>query len=309
MKISATNGLANTFQRLTDNPIVIKELRGRMRGRRTFIVLTIYLLLIAGLIAVIYNLLVLEASNRSSWDPAFRQNMGKVIFGSVIGFELLLIGFIGPALTAGAITGERERQTFNLLRTTLISSRSLVLGKLISSCAYLLLLVFAALPLEALAFIIGGVGAEEMLVASLMLLVNIFFFCALGILCSSFTKRTLTATITSYTAILISMLLIGLIFYGAIRFSETLYSSGYYNTPYNDLFNMFMWLFCSTNSPLTAIVSEMFLIENHIFMYGLSPFGNGIYLFSPWVLHIPFVTILSAIMIISSISLVNRPER
>lgn len=297
--------LPHFFRRLTDNPIIIKELRGRMRGRRAFVVLIVYLLIVSLLTAGIYQTLIMRADGRSSTNTDFRQNMGKAVFGSVIGFELLLIGFIGPALTAGAITGERERQTLDLLRTTLISSRTLVLGKLASSCAFLLLLVLAAIPIEALAFILGGVGLEELFVSSLLLLVNIFFFCALGILCSSFSKRTLTATIASYSIILVSLIATALIFYGFIQYGDKVYR---YDTPERDLLNITIWYFCATNTPLTAYISQFFLMEEHVFIYGLSPFGKNIYLFSPWVLHVPLAAIISSIMVLVSILRVNKPE-
>ena len=38
--------LRNPFKRILDNPVVLKELRGRMRGRQAFILLTVYLGLI-----------------------------------------------------------------------------------------------------------------------------------------------------------------------------------------------------------------------------------------------------------------------
>src|ERR1043165_281060 len=108
------------FKSLMDNPVILKELRGRMRGRQAFILLTVYLGLISLFIILIYNLLNLSSS--ITWDPSARQNAGKAIFGTVVLLELLLLSFIAPGLTAGAITSERERQTFEILRTTLLSA-------------------------------------------------------------------------------------------------------------------------------------------------------------------------------------------
>lgn len=291
------------FRNPADNPIVIKELRGRMRGRRAFIVLILYLLGISLLVGIVYNSL---ETNSYHQDLEFRQNAGKAIFGSVLGFELIMIGFIGPALTAGAITSERERQTFDLLRTTLISPRTLVLGKLASACTYLLLLTYTALPIQALAFLIGGIGMEEIIVSILMLLVNIFFFCALGFLCSTFSKRTLTATITCYSIILVSILLSGLIIYGfVINMSIPSYGP---NSASATLAGVGLWLFCSTNSLLTGIVSEMFLVQNHVFYYGQSPINN-MYLFSPWVLHVLFYALFAMILVLISIIRLSKTDR
>ncbi len=304
----STSHLLRFFNRLADNPIVIKELRGKMRSRRAFADLTIYLTLVSTVIVIVYMLFQQQVNN-GQMDPAFRQNVGKTIFGVVIVLELLMIGFIGPALTAGAITSERERQTYDLLRTTLISPRMLVLGKLVSACAYLFLLVFAATPIQALAFLLGGVGLEEICVSTLILLVNIVFFCALGLLCSSFARRTLTATITSYSSILLSLLATGLILYISIQAVQKLPSS----SPEYVVLSIFELYFCSTNSLLTSLGSKSFLISNHVLFYGAAPFnypnGQSIFVFSPWVLHVPLVAILSAIMVLSSTLFVNRAER
>jgi hypothetical protein len=34
---------SNPFKQLMDNPVILKELRGRMRGRQAFVLLTVYL--------------------------------------------------------------------------------------------------------------------------------------------------------------------------------------------------------------------------------------------------------------------------
>ncbi|MCJ7433033.1 MAG: ABC transporter permease, partial [Anaerolineales bacterium] len=180
----------NLFSRIMDNPVITKELKGRMRGRQGFIMLTVYLMLISFFIGLVYLFLAMEG-NISSGDPSYLQTIGKVVFSTVILLELLMVSFIGPALTSGAISSERERQTFDLLRTSLLSARALVFGKLSSAVVYLLLLIFTAIPVQSLAFFLGGVGMAEMVISTLMLVVSAVFFCALGLFFSSFVKRTL----------------------------------------------------------------------------------------------------------------------
>ncbi len=299
--------LPNILKRALENPVILKELRGRMRGRRAFIFLTVYLVLVSLFIGVIYAFLAAESS-LSQWDPSFRQNVGKTIFSSVILLEFLLIGFIGPALTAGAITSERERQTFDLLRTTLLSARSLVFGKLGSACMYLFLLIFTALPIEALAFLLGGVGMEELLVSSLILAVNTLFFCALGLFCSSFTKRTLTATVTSYAIILLSMLGLGLIVFMIGFYSASPNSNA--SPAFTNVLLLVLWLMASTNPFSAAILSEIFLIQDQTLFLVKLPISSGsIYLLSPWILHVALYLALTALMIFLTIQFVKQPDR
>jgi ABC-type transport system involved in multi-copper enzyme maturation permease subunit len=303
--------LPNIFKRMAENPVILKELRGRMRGRRAFLFLTFYLIVISLFIGVIYALMAAQANLLQWQDPGFRQNVGKIIFSSVVLFEFMLIGFIGPALTAGAITSERERQTFDLLRTTLLSARALVFGKLGSACMYLVLLVFAALPIEALAFLLGGVGIEEVLVSSLILVVNIVFFCTLGLFCSSFTKRTLTATVTSYALILLSMLALGLVVFVMGFYAASNIGNSSSSPLFADMLALVLWLMSSTNSFSAAIVSEVFLIQNQTLLLVNLPLSgtSTIYLISPWITHIALYLVLTAIMIFLTVMFVKRPDR
>ncbi len=292
------------LKRVFDNPVILKELRGRMRSRQAFILLTIYLGLIAGLIGLIY-MTAAEGSASTGWDPSLRQAVGKAVFSAVVLLELLLIGFIGPGLTAGTITTERERQTFDLLRTTLLSARSLVLGKLASAFAYLFLLILTALPIESLAFLLGGVGIGEMVVSSVMLVVTAVFFCTLGVFFSSILKRTLTATVSSYGAIVISFLLT----LAALMMVVYLEAAG--SGPVREfILGIAVWLLISTNPFAAAVMTEIILIdEQSLFFTKNGPFGGMHYLLSPWIIYVVFYLVLSAILILISIRRVERPDR
>src|SRR5574337_1301831 len=168
---------------LTRNPVLLKELRGRMRGARAFVVLTFNLVLMSGLVTLIYT--VYAAAVSAPYGGTNRQMIGKFVFFGVVGMELLLVCFLAPAFTVNAISGERERQTFDLLRTTLLSARALVFGKLASALSYVLLLLLAALPLQSLAFLLGGVAPQDVLIASAVLIGTSFLFGAAGLFFSS----------------------------------------------------------------------------------------------------------------------------
>jgi ABC-2 type transport system permease protein len=298
------------FKSLMDNPVILKELRGRMRGRQAFILLTIYLGLISLFIILIYNLLNLSSS--ITWDPSARQDAGKAIFGTVVLLELLLLSFIAPGLTAGAITSERERQTFEILRTTLLSARSLVLGKVGSAFSFLFLLILAALPLESLAFLLGGVGLGEMIASSLMLVVTAIFYCTLGIFFSSFMKRTLPATVSSYAVILLSFLLLAVIFF-MIAYLESISSVQFGAQTAEDFLSLILWLLISTNPLMAAIISEVILVDQqNLFYTTRSIFGgsSGVpFLISPWLIYIVVYLFMTAVMIFLSIRFVNRPDK
>src|SRR5215216_3216418 len=116
--------------KLVGSPVVLKELRGRMRGMRVFVFMTVYLALMSGFVTLLY---VLYSSSQNYYGYASGGQIGRVLFIGIVGTELFLVTFIAPTFTAGAISGERERQTYDLLRTTLLPARSLVFGKLVSA--------------------------------------------------------------------------------------------------------------------------------------------------------------------------------
>ncbi len=182
------------------NPVMLKELRGRMRGMRAFIVLTVYLALMGTFTALLY---VIYISGRiQTTGSSVVGEIGRVLFIGLVGVELLLIVFIAPAFTAGAITGERERRTYDLLRTTLLASPSFVIGKLETALAYILLLLFSAIPLQSMAFLFGGVTEMELVLAFIILTVTTITLGTLGIFFSAITPRTLSASIRSYVVAL-----------------------------------------------------------------------------------------------------------
>lgn len=299
------------LSRLMDNPVILKELRGRMRSWQAFILLTVYLGLIAMFIIFVYG--TINPAYSYSFDPSARQAAGKAIFGTVVLLELLLVSFIAPGLTAGAITSEREHQTYELLRTTLLSARALVLGKLGSAFAYLLLLILTAVPLQSLAFLLGGVGLGELIASELMIVVTGIFFCALGIFFSSLLKRTLAATVSSYAAILFSFVaLMFILFLIGITQANSYNSSDVIAEFIEYILALIIWLLVCTN-PLTAtIMSEVILVnDQNLFYTTTQMFGsNGpTFLPSPWIVYVLFYSGFTLILILLSINLVKRPER
>ena len=297
----------NFFSRMMDNPVIAKELKGRMRGRQGFIMLSIYLTLISFFIGLVYLFLVVDGS-LSNGNPGYLQIVGKLIFSTVVLLELLMVSFIGPALTSGAISSEREHRTFDLLRTSLLSGHALVFGKLSSAVVFLLLLIFTAIPVQSLAFFLGGVGMAEMVISTLMLVVTAVFFCTLGLFFSSFSKRTLIATVSSYAAILLSFVVLILLLFFTGMFSSSIF---FQSTIAEDILSVLIWFLFSTNPFFAAAASEMILIDNQSLFITTSGFfgSSSIPLLSPWIIYSVFYSFITILLIVLSIYFVNRPDR
>ena len=280
---------------LRSNPVMLKELRGRMRGPRAFVVLTVYLSLTSSLTVLLY---VLQAESITRTSTPTGSEIGRVLFYGVAAVELFMVTFIGPAFTASAITGEREHRTYELLRTTLLSARTLVVGKLVSALSYIVLLLFAAVPLQAIAFLFGGVTPEELVIGLVILLVTAFQFGTVGLYFSAIMNRTLPASILTYSyalfatvglpiALMVFMPIIASL--SRLLNSNILQAVGIYA----------LGLVISTNPIATALVTETFVAEQQeigFFWYTLGT-GQQIPVVSPWIPYAAFSILMSLILI------------
>ena len=184
----------------------VKELRGRVRGRRAFVVLTFYLMFL-GLFAWAWELVAERAYVQNAalqgGSAAFASSLvGQEVFGALVLVETLLVVFLAPAFTSGAISLEREKQTLEMLTATPISSLAIVVGKLLSALAYVFLLIAASIPLTAIVFVFGGVGPDDVLRAYAVLIVTALGLGSMGLFISALMQRTQGATVVTFFTVL-----------------------------------------------------------------------------------------------------------
>ncbi len=181
----------------------VKELRGRMRGRRAFAFLTFYLTVLTGFAWMIASLQERSfQSNAGLGSASQASQIGQSIFIALLLLETLLVTILAPAYTASAISLEREKQTLDLLAVTPISSLAIVLGKLLSALTFVFLLIVASIPLTAIVFVYGGVAPDDVIRGYAVLSVTAVGLGAIGLFCSALVRRTQAATIITYFIVL-----------------------------------------------------------------------------------------------------------
>jgi len=279
---------------LSQNPVAVKELRSRMRGRRAFVVLTGYLMVMSGLITLVY--LIFVSSSGGPFGPDSR-DAGKAVFSAVLGMQVILVTFIGPSFTAGTVSGEKERQTYDLLRTTLLTANSFVKGKLVSALSYVLLLILAAIPLQSIAFMLGGISPIELILSQLLILVAAVTFALYGLFCSSIMRTTLAASVTTFAGALFfslgmpALVLLLAAFLGPLITTSSFSGLGEMILAYGGV------ILASTNLAATLILSDVFLLEeNTLFLFKTSIGGRSVYMFSPWPLFLVIYSLLALIL-------------
>jgi ABC-type transport system involved in multi-copper enzyme maturation permease subunit len=195
------------------NPVLAKELRSRFRGPRAFAALTVFLLALAGTALLVYFVGVMTSRPDFYYDGTTAAGrIGWYIFMVIAVLEMVLIAFIGPALTMNSVSGEVERQTFDMLLATPLSAWSILRGKVGAALAYVAMLTMAAIPVMSLAFVFGGVTAKSVILVQITVLVAGLLFVSVGIFYSAVLKRTVRAAILSY-------LTVGLLSVGPLVFS------------------------------------------------------------------------------------------
>lgn len=296
------------FQKLVHNPVTIKELRSRMRGQRAFLLMTVYLILMGGLIFIVY--LAYVASTGNNFGPGNRQ-AGKAVFTAVLLVQVILVLFIGPMFTSASIVGEKERQTYDLLRTTLLPARSLVTGKLLSSLSYIYLLIIVSIPLQGIAFLLGGISPIELVLSQMLILISAITFALLGLYISSVMRSTLTASLTTFAVAF--TLTFGTPIAAAMVASvigSVLSSPSTPAWPVQILLIYGGLLLAATNLPATLFISDLFLVEQDALIY-FTDFIDGrlVYIWSPWLPYLTLYIIFALLLYWACIRRIRRVSR
>ncbi|MEQ8171536.1 MAG: hypothetical protein ABRQ38_21790 [Candidatus Eremiobacterota bacterium] len=131
-------------------------------------------------------------------------NTGRNILISIFFIQYLLVAILTPSFTCGAISGEKERKTYELLITTLLTPMDIVTGKVLYSMSYCFLFIFSSLPVTCTALFFGGVSPWEILLFYILLFVSALFFILCGIYFSALFNSTGAAIRTTYLTIYIT---------------------------------------------------------------------------------------------------------
>lgn len=265
-----------------------------MRGGRAYLILTLNALMLSVLISIIYLTYATNSGSAFGPDP---RNAGKTIFAAVVLIQALIVIFISPAFTAGAISGEKERQTYDILRTTLLTARSMVSGKLVSSLSYVVLMLVTTIPLQSVGFLLGGVSLTELVIAQLLLLAGAVTYATVGLFFSSRMRSTLAASVATFATALIlvaGLPLVALV--AASFFGPFLFGIG--SPPWTVQLALIYGglLLSATNLPATLIISDVILVqEGALFAFNTTIDGHTVWIPSPWYLLL-FAHVLLALL-------------
>ncbi|MCE9544840.1 MAG: ABC transporter permease subunit [Planctomycetia bacterium] len=179
---------------LRENPVLQRELLVNLRMDRAFVLLFFYL---ATLGAVVYVAWPTERQVDMTRSTAARDLVDLFFAG-----QFVLASLMAPSFAAGALTGEKERMTYESLLASPLRPGAIILGKLLASLSHLGILVFCSLPIVMLCVPLGGVSFYEVLAAYVALVAAVATFGMISLACSCYFRRTVASLTVSYLIIL-----------------------------------------------------------------------------------------------------------
>ena len=180
---------------LRDNPVLIRELLVNLRSPRSFVLQFLY---VAFLGVVVYFYWPAGGGAGAQVSSGVARRLFDLFF---LG-QFFLVALVAPSFAAGSITGEKERKTYEMLLASPLEPTTILVGKLLSSLTYLVLIILSSLPLMMLCFLLGGVLLSEIARAYIVLLLAAGTFGLMSVACSSLFRRTSSALVVSYLVIL-----------------------------------------------------------------------------------------------------------
>jgi ABC-type transport system involved in multi-copper enzyme maturation permease subunit len=199
--------VVGTFTQVWGNPVVGREARVRVRLSRSYFLQSLYLGFMILIVMLVYQNVVSDEVMRNPFEA---QQSLQAFHATVMGTLTALIVLIAPALTANAITLERERRTMDLLAATPLTARQLLTGKLLGSLGFVLLLLALTLPVSGVSLLMGGATIREMLETYVLIAASAMVLCALALFSSAYARNSTTAVFLSYLRVGLLVVVLGI---------------------------------------------------------------------------------------------------
>lgn len=176
------------------NPIVKKDVKVQARSMKICWGLFAY----EAILALVFFLTMVMIRQNSVYSINNIYSALVWLYPALAVTQFIVLGLTVPVRTASAISGEKERQTFDIMMTTSMTPFSVIMGKVLTAIVQSMLFVVASMPIMALSFVIGGMSWSYLFwFLGIALLISLFS-ASIGILCSSLCKKSVTAVIMSY---------------------------------------------------------------------------------------------------------------
>lgn len=184
-------GFQNYFWRLVPaNPILLRVVQTGGKRRRDLFVRCGYLALL--ILVVIFGVMAVGVSGDRGLGELAKGSAR--IFQQMSYLQLGLVALLAPVFTAGAITQEKDSQTYDILLSTPLTNGQIVLGSLLSRLFFVVALLISGIPIFSITQIFGGVAIGDIVLSFLIAAATTFVTGSLAMAIATFkvgTRRTI----------------------------------------------------------------------------------------------------------------------
>lgn len=180
---------AYLYRLVPANPILLRVVSVAGKRRRDLIVRCAYLGLLIFLV-----IFALVGGDIAGGDLDKLSRTSTDIFISLSYLQLALVSLLAPIFTAGAITQEKDSQTYDILLATPLTNGQIVLGTLLSRLFFVFALLMSGIPIFSITQIFGGVAFGDVLMSCAIAGVTALVTGALAVAIATFkvgTRRTI----------------------------------------------------------------------------------------------------------------------
>ena len=181
---------------LLSYPLLARELTERAARRRTYAGRVLYGLALYTLFLLALWRLVGDATNDPTGFGVL--GLGRGMFTRLVELQCWGVLLFQPALMAGVLTYEKERESFSLLLLTGMSPAKLLLEKYLAGLLPMATLLLLALPLGAITMGYGGVSPRLLAAGAAVVLATWLHTGAFALLCSAWCRTTVGALLAAY---------------------------------------------------------------------------------------------------------------
>src|SRR5881227_3250791 len=156
-------GITDYLWRLVPaNPILLRVVETGGKRKRDLFIRCGYLGL---LITLVIFSLVTSSNSVSGTSLANLAAESGHIFRHISYLQLGLVALLAPIFTAGAITQEKDSQTYDILLSTPLTNGQIVLGSLLSRLFFVIALLVSGIPIFSITQIFGGVAIRSIILS------------------------------------------------------------------------------------------------------------------------------------------------
>jgi ABC-type transport system involved in multi-copper enzyme maturation permease subunit len=279
------------------NPILLRVVESGGKRRRDLFIRCGYLGLLVFL--VIFSLMS-SGSSTAGTDLSALAKESAAIFQRMSYLQLGLVSLLAPIFTAGAITQEKDSQTYDILLSTPLTNGQIVLGSLLSRLFFVVALLISGIPVFSITQIFGGVAIKSIVQSFGIAAATAFVTGALAMAIAVFKVGT-RRTIFSFYLFVVIYLVGGYLLDRQMElFKVTLVDGTTSKTGWLTATNPFLALQSIFNEPNYTPPDILALPAN------LRGWPIGTFLSSPAQFYTSFMFLLSLVLVTPSIALLRR---